>query len=416
MKSTSIFLIAATLIAGMVGCGNGNGPVDNPPVIEGCVIAGSPLDYTVSPEEEFDIEVPVQDDYGIKGVKIQIPDAGIEKNLEESNGSWIGTSELPEEKYYYFKITATDTSDQTDIWEDHISCQEPGPCDYECQQTSPGGRLQHLFENSPFSKYEVVFNWTDTPELYDVGIYPALLQFYFEAGQGGYVGPQIEVHDSGERIVKKLILSIWSMNNEEYTAHPYPEDCHCTYGTSEGKFVQCLIHDDPYTERGIYLEEMWWEEGKEYKITVEKDEELADGVVWKATILDLDTLVENEIGRIKLDDQPGYEGYGLLGGFSWGFFEYYYGNERCLDAEYGKIIRIGPVADDVWLPAKATYWHNECITAITYSPEDGVIIEEVGEGVVRDPEEPIEEYIPLWDYEDDIPLSTLPQEIQELFE
>ena len=130
--------------------------------------------------------------------------------------------------------------------------------------------------------------------------------------------------------------------------------------------------------------------------------------------MDLETEVEKEIGRIKLDNQGEYEGYGLLTGLATGSFQYRVGNVGCLEAEYGKIIRIGPVADDVWLPSEAVYTNTKCISAIRYSPQDGVIIEEVGEGVVRDPEEPIEN-VTLWEYGSDISLDTLP-ELQSLFE
>ena len=117
------------------------------------------------------------------------------------------------------------------------------PCNYECQQKTPGGYVGYQFEQSDFSKYEVIFNWTDTPKSNDVGIYPALLHFWFEAGQGGYTGPQIEVYNSGEKIVKKVIFSIWSINNQQFTAHPYCP--HGTYGDTEGNFFKCLINKDP---------------------------------------------------------------------------------------------------------------------------------------------------------------------------
>lgn len=274
-------------------------------------------------------------------------------------------------------------------------------CNYECQQATPGGYVGYQFEQSNFFKYEIIFNWTDTPKSNDVGIYPGVLHFWFEAGQGGYVGPQIEVYNSGERIVKKVIFSIWSMNNQQFTAHPYFS--HGTYGDTEGNFVQCLMHNDPSATRGQYYEQMW-EEGKKYKIVVQRDEELTDGVVWKATIEDLETGLETLIGKIKLDDQEPYKGYGLLNGYTGGFFEYYFGSDnKCLEAEYGKIIRKGPFAenvDGVWLPRKGTCLHSACIRAETYSPEVGVIVEEVGEGVERSPEEPLEQV--LWEFEHDI--------------
>ena len=67
----------------------------------------------------------------------------------------------------------------------------------------------------------------------------------------------------------------------------------------------------------------------------------------------------------------------------------------------------------MWLPRKATYEHPACIRAITYSPELGVIVQEVGAGVERDPEDTLEGI--LWEFGHDIPLSQLP-ELQDLFE
>ncbi len=413
MRNVTSSLIAVALIAGMVGCGNGNGPVDNPPVIDGYhIIAGNTTADSVRPEQEFDLMVGVSDDYGTKAVNIEIPDAEINENLKEIGGSWYtdNTITLTEKGSYTIYITAIDTSDQPGSLEGSILCQEPEyPCGYECdsvcQEKSPGGHLSYDFfgeEPEPtFSKYEVVFNWTDTPELYEVGIYPALSQFYFENGGGGYIGPQIEVDDSGQT-VEKIIFTIWSMSNDYDTTHPYLGDCSNPDDLTEGRNTQCRILDNA------------WIEGKPYKVTIEKIEELEDGVVWGATITDLEAEVETLIGQIKLDDQPGYKGYGLLDDFSWGFFEYYYGNTQCLEAEYGKIIRIGPVADDLWLPEQANYWHSECIRAITYSPQIGVIIEEVGEGVCRDPEAPREGI--LWDENYEVPLSELSEELQALFE
>ena len=283
-------------------------------------------------------------------------------------------------------------------------------CDYECQQKTPGGYVGYQFGYGSFSKYEIIFNWSDTPKENDVGIYPALLHFWFADG-GGYTGPQIEVHNSGTKIVKKVIFSIWSNSPVGFTAHPYCP--HCVYGDTEGNFAQCVIHNDPSATRGQYYEQIWVE-GKDYKITVQKDEELADGVVWEALIEDLESGEERLVGKIKLDDQEPYKGYGLLNGSTGGFFEYYFGSHNnCLEAEYGRIIRIGPIANGNWLPRYATYQHSECIRAETYSPEVGVIIEEVGEGVERSPEESLEGI--LWEFRRDIHISELPQ-LQNLFQ
>ena len=414
MRNVTIFLIAATLIGGMAGCGEP--VVDNPPkmmgyniivedTIAGCVVSG----------EQFNLEVGVDDDYGVKSVRIDIPSAGIEKNLKEIDGSWYldNTIKLPEKGNYDLKITATDTSDQTSILEGSIFCGEPHDlCDCYCQQATPGGEVRYEFGGPRFSEYAVVVNWTDTPKLNDAVIYPAL-QFHFDNWGVGDVGPQIEVSNSGETIERKVIFSIWDMSAEQDTAHPFHGNCYDVEDPIEGNCVRCTIDD--YN----------WEEGKNYKLTVQKDKELADGVVWNATITKdpgLETAVETLIGRIKLDDQEGYDGYGLLNGTVGGFWKYYSGsNNECLEAEHGKIIRIGPVGtnlyDDKWLPRIAGYDYEDipCIRGTTNFTELGVIVQEVGAGVERGPEYPLTDI--LWSNGfEDILLSSLPQQIRDLFE
>jgi len=370
-------LIAIALIAGMLGCG------------------GQSYALAIASTE---------------GGSVTTPGEGI---FTYDEGTVVSLTAEAEEGYYFVNWTGDiGTIDNVDASDTIITANGDyeiianfetidSLCNYECQQATPGGYVGYQFEQSNFSKYEIIFNWTDTPKLNDVGIYPALLHFWFEAGQGGYVGPQIEVYNSGGKIVKKVIFSIWSINNQQFTAHPYCS--HCVYGDTEGNFAQCIIHNDPSATTGQYYEQIW-EEGKEYKIIVQRDEELIDGVVWKATIEDLETGLETLIGKIKLDDQNPYKGYGLLNGYTGGFFEYYFGSDnKCLEAEYGKIIRKGPFAenvDGVWLPRKGTCIHSKCIRAETYSPEVGVIVEEVGEGVERSPEEPLEQV--LWEFEHDI--------------
>ena len=412
-KAFSGTLVGLTLLGMAAGVSCGEPVVDNPPkmmgyniivedTIAGCVVSG----------EQFNLEVGVDDDYGVKSVRIDIPSAGIEKNLKEIDGSWYldNTIKLPEKGNYDLKITATDTSDQTSILEGSIFCGEPHDlCDCYCQQATPGGEVGYEFGGSDFTKYKVIFNLTDTLDLYDVGISTELLKFQFDNKGKGYIGPQIEFNSSSNTTEKKVIFSIESMNDEEYTAHPYPTDCPECYvdDAIEGKLVRWMIDYD-------------WIEGKNYKITVQKDEVVDGGVVWNATIEDL---LEPEaepllIGKIKLDDQEGHDGYGLLDGYAWGSFEYDSGNKQCLDAEHVKIIRIGPVGENesgLWLPREATYENTECIRAIRYLPEYfplGVIVEEVGAGVERDPEDLLTDT--LWDHEFDWRLSDVPQ-LEELF-
>jgi hypothetical protein len=388
VKKLIIVATIAALLVGMAGCVGGDGS-------NGGNAYTLIVDFTAGGTVAVD-DLPIPG----KAILTYAPGTVVSLNASPSTGyrfvEWTGNATAIDD------VSAASTSIAVDDNYQVVANFEPQDslCDYECQQATPMGWLGYQFEHSKFSKYEVIFNWTDTPTVNDVGIYPALLHFWFEAGQGGYVGPQIEVYNSGTTIVKKVIFSIWSMNNQQFTAHPYAPAC--GYGSWEGNFVRCMITDYD------------WIEGKQYRVTIQKDEELADGVVWKATIEDLESEAKTLIGKIKLDDQGEYKGYGLLTGYTGGFFEYYFGSgNNCLEAEYGKIIRIGPVADDMWLPRKATYEHNECIRAVRYSPELGVIVEEVGEGVERAPEDQLKGS--LWEFEHDIPLSELPQ-LQELFE
>jgi hypothetical protein len=259
--------------------------------------------------------------------------------------------------------------------------------------SNPGGYVGYRFEHNYFSKFDIFFNWTNIPQIYPVGIYPCLLQFWFQSNQGGYIGPQIEL-SSKDQIVRKLIFTIWSMNNETFTVHPYAGDCSYSPNDIEGKNVQCRLRD------------LAWEEGKLYKITVQQDTVLEDGVVWKATITDLQNNSEVLIGKIKLDDQTPFKGYGALQEYTGGFFEYYFGSHNeCFEAEYGRIIRIGPYADGKWLANKGTYDNGDCLRSLRSSPRIGTIIEQVGQGVERSPNDPVKGI--LWDLIHDVPLSIL---------
>ena len=257
--------------------------------------------------------------------------------------------------------------------------------------SNPGGYVGYRFEHDLFSKYDIFFNWTDTPKIHPTGIYPAMLQFWFHAGSGGYIGPQIE-YVSKSNVTRKVIFTIWNMDNGPYTIHPYEGNCNYAPNNAEGKNVQCALLQNA------------WEDGKIYKITIQQDVVLSDGVVWKATITDMQNNNEALIGKIKLDDQNISKGYGPLSEYTGGFFEYYMGNNNdCDQAEYDKFIRIGPYADGKWLAWKGTYQNPDCLRSRRYSPKIGTIIEEVGTGVNRSPVEPLQGS--LWELAHDLPLS-----------
>jgi hypothetical protein len=387
VKKLVIVATIAALVVGIAGCGGGNGNNGDSYTLI--------VDFTDGGTVAVD-DLPIPG----KAILTYTPGTVVSLNATPSAGyrftNWTGNATTIDDVSASVTAIIVDSDVSITANFEH----QDSPCDTECQQKTPGGYVGYQFAQSRFSKFETIFNWTDTPKANDVGIYPALLHFWFEAGQGGYAGPQIEVRNSGQTTVKKVIFSIWSMNNQQFTAHPQAPDC--VYGDTEGNFVRCMLTDYD------------WIEGKDYKVTVQRDEELADGVVWKATIEDLETEVETEIGKIRLDDQEPYRGYGLLRWDTGGFFEYYLGSDNdCLEAEYGKIIRIGPIADDVWLPRRATYEHSVCIRAVTYSPEPGVIVEEVGEGIERSGEVPLKGV--LWEFQHDIPISELPQ-LQDIFD
>ena len=185
----------------------------------------------------------------------------------------------------------------------------PTYCDEECQKSNPGGYIWYEFEHNKFSQLDTIFNWVHTPNKNNVGIYPALSQFWMEA-EGGYVGPQIEVQDNGNKIIKKAIFSIWDTADDNRTAQPAHSNCQRFGG--EGTGAQCIIHNDPTAQSGGYYNEQIWKEGEEYKITIQKDKETEDSVIWSAKLVNLRTGAEKLIGKIELKDSKGYKGYGLI--------------------------------------------------------------------------------------------------------
>jgi len=281
-------------------------------------------------------------------------------------------------------------------------------CNIECQNDNPGGYFGYDFEHSKGTKIESIFNWQITPKDNYVGLYEMTHGIGFEIGQGGYTGPQIEIQNG--QVVKKVIFSIWNSFSDHATAHPYSDWCSAgPADPSQGEFaVQCMLASNKTNPNQNFT----WRDGVDYKILIERDEILSDGVVWKGTIKDMSTGQVTLIGKIKLDDQPPYKGQGLLAGHNGGFAEYYLGNNnRCLDAEYNKIIRKGPYLDGKWLAKRATFQNSFCITSKRYSPKPGVIVEEMGYGV-NNPANPLQpaRFVDqiLWDLPNDLDISENP--------
>lgn len=274
----------------------------------------------------------------------------------------------------------------------------PDNCDIssKCASDLPSGWLDFYFKpDIKYTKIEANFNWIKLPRAMDVGIYAAVIYNGFEyEATTLYSGPQI-ILENGQT-TRKILFSIWdawddSLNTAIGTAQPYSPWCQRFDG--EGSGAQCFLPDNN-----------WWRENEEYKITIEKDIELSDGVVWKGTIQNIRTHEEKLIGKIKVSNVKSYKGFGSLVKGSGGFWEYFGGAPiatQCLTAEYSKLIRTRPIADGKWLPERATYRNTNCIRARRYLSPTGTVIEEVGQGVNRLASEPIEGT--LWDLPGDQP-------------
>lgn len=276
----------------------------------------------------------------------------------------------------------------------------------ECRPgTNPGNWIDYYFEDGHlFSKLEIIFNWKNLPTK-KAGIYPALLQFGFEEGSGGYMGPQVTGVDSSGNVKKSLLFSIWDgcdleldeASCDEHTAIPWHENCQ--YFGGEGTGAQCFINTDGPLR---FSSGEFWEEDKEYKMIVEKEMDVEDGVIWRAVIQDIETSEGILIGKIKLKDREGKKGYGLLKSHTRGFFEYFLSdNALCDEAEYTQIIRKGPVGDGKWLARRSTSANQVCCLKSKQSSQvPGIVIGEYGEGVERPSDEP--KVNVLWEFGSDI--------------
>lgn len=275
----------------------------------------------------------------------------------------------------------------------------PPNCDINCQKDSPSGWLDFYFEpERKFTKIEANFNWVKLPKMMNVGIYSAVIYTGFEYPYTTlYSGPQI-ILENGQ-MTRKVVFSVWdAWDNLTNTAigtakisSPW-----CTRFEGEGSGVSCFLPDNN-----------WWQENKEYKITVEKSGWAGDMNMWSANIEDLRTHEKKLIGSIIVPNVKSYNGFGSLERGSGGFWEYFSGTPeatQCLTAEYSKIIRTQPIADGKWLPKKATYKNTNCIAARRYVAPNGTVIEEVGEGVIRPTREPKDGV--LWDLPNDRELPT----------
>ena len=255
--------------------------------------------------------------------------------------------------------------------------------DSEYTDSNPGGYVEYIFSHTNFNKIETYFNWKVLHKNNPVGIYPSLMHFWFQAGQGGYTGPQYEIWSDGKK-VKKAIFTIWDYSIN--TAYNMSDECFVVVQGLEGNHVTCIIHNDASgTSRGKYYPNLWGE-NKSYKIEVVSSLLTNNATLWTANLVDISDGQKWVIGKIKLNSVKNYSGYGLITSTG-GFFEYYWGNKNdCMNAEYGEFFRRGTFAyteSGRWLPKKANAINNLCIRALRSSSGVGMVYEYVGNGAKR---------------------------------
>jgi len=260
-----------------------------------------------------------------------------------------------------------------------------------CQQYHPGGYAYWTYDDEHrFDKLEWIFTW-NVAKMPDSYIYNAFT-FSFEYG-GGYLGPTVTTGPDGVVKQNSVGFTVWSTADTTQptgtqtvsTTHPYNSpQCHTEIEQLEGTNTACGWNNELPTTDPRYKVNVW-KSGVRYKLTLQKDLELSDGVVWKATLTDLSTLQELVIGRIKLDDlkiHPGTKGYGKLVNTS--TFAEYLTNNRCLVQERSTFIKEGPMGDGKWIPKKAVRAYHACYKSKATSPRIGVLIDEAGKGVSRE--------------------------------
>ena len=235
----------------------------------------------------------------------------------------------------------------------------------------PGCYTNYDFDaTGPFYNYDMIVRWDEAPS---TGcIYPAF-QFWFQVGQGGYMGTQLVVDDKKAIFSIWDTFSIWNPIEEVYEGNETAQPAHtnCKRFNWEETGTMCIMN-------------YGWQIGREYRLSISPDGTDDTGEYWKGTIYDTVTKKETVIGRIHLKNQEQYTGYGWLTNRSSTFLEYFCGEQTCFGHPYSKVTWRGPYANERALLAdNATISYKPCPTNNITTKGRPLTIHEAGDGVER---------------------------------
>ncbi len=162
-------------------------------------------------------------------------------------------------------------------------------------------------------------------------------QFGLEGGEGGYLGLQTRGNRVDGSFGKLAIFSLWDATGAE--AAPSRS------GSRSGGVVAFSGEGTGWSARIPYL----WTAGTSYRLRVARDDVTSEGTWWSASVVDVDTGVESQIGRLRA--APGWGG---LRAWSVMWTEYYGPPLRhCSDLVPVSAVLGMPVADGTVTPVRA---------------------------------------------------------------
>lgn len=203
--------------------------------------------------------------------------------------------------------------------------QQPGPDNNPIfkpvntnSEVVPGGMVavSYYWDDQDFVDMEFFITIEEDPGI-DNPVFWAH-QFWFEGGDGGYIGIQTNGYISGP-VGNMLIFSIWDAENGFAG-----DGATCLAFGGEGVGWSCRLPLD-------------WVEDHKYHLRVSSE----GNSWWGAQVKDLVTNDEYYIGRIKVPSE-----WGMLSGGSLNFTEYYGSIPTCADIDYSIVTFDHPVADN----------------------------------------------------------------------
>ena len=174
----------------------------------------------------------------------------------------------------------------------------------------------------PFTNYDV-FATVNTAPSQD---FSPLMQYNFEAGVGGKIGLRLT---GGQKFADFIAADL----SAGATSSPITGSCQRFGATGTGG-TSCSVTYN-------------WVTGREYRLRLTPL--LADNRDWRATVLDMDTAAETEIGRIHLTDASPYTGFGALLDDSKrpnGFLDWFSSSNTCGTFAATSVTWRGPYASD----------------------------------------------------------------------